>query len=306
MRVRVPAQPHVILSAARWLPTRSRPPPWNPAGVARRPRRRRNRDPRTPGGSSRVRLAALVVFPGLVIFSVLEPRLAGRVFWTVAVASLPLLFVLAGYHRWRRICPLAFVSQLPTRFGWGGTPACRPVAAGARLSRRLRRLSRSRCGCGSSRPTATATPSRRSCSRCAPRRSASASRSRGRPGATTSAPSRRREAVHGAARPARHAELAVHDVHGVPARLPRHQRGEQLLEGDRHAGQARRLLRVSRRRPGVLPLLLPAGGHLELLLQRRAGRASRDCFARHFSPGVDAATAGFYFAPSCRGRRPRS
>ena len=67
-----------------------------------------------------VRLAALVVFPGLVIFSVLEPRLAGRVFWTVAVASLPLLFVLAGYHRWRRICPLAFVSQLPTRFGWAG------------------------------------------------------------------------------------------------------------------------------------------------------------------------------------------
>jgi hypothetical protein len=67
-----------------------------------------------------VRFAALVVFPGLLIFSVLEPRLAGRVFWTVAVASLPLLFVLAGYHRWRRICPLAFVSQLPTRFGWAG------------------------------------------------------------------------------------------------------------------------------------------------------------------------------------------
>ena len=46
IRVRVPAQPHVILSAVRWLPTRSRPPLWNPAGVARRPRRRRNRDPR--------------------------------------------------------------------------------------------------------------------------------------------------------------------------------------------------------------------------------------------------------------------
>src|SRR5438552_8398880 len=67
-----------------------------------------------------VRFAALVVFPGLVIFSLLVPRLAGRVFWTVAVASLPLLFVLAGYHRWRRICPLAFVAQVPTYLGWAG------------------------------------------------------------------------------------------------------------------------------------------------------------------------------------------
>jgi hypothetical protein len=66
------------------------------------------------------RVAALIVFPGLLVFSVLVPALAGRVFWTVAVASLPLVFVLAGYHRWRRICPLAFVSQIPTRLGWGG------------------------------------------------------------------------------------------------------------------------------------------------------------------------------------------
>ena len=67
-----------------------------------------------------VRLAALVVFPGLMILSLLVPQLAGRVFWTVAVASLPLLFVIAGYHRWRRICPLAFVAQLPASFGWSG------------------------------------------------------------------------------------------------------------------------------------------------------------------------------------------
>ena len=67
-----------------------------------------------------VRQAALVVFPGLMVFSAVAPARAGRVWWTVAIAALPLFFVLAGYHRWRRICPLAFVAQLPARFGWSG------------------------------------------------------------------------------------------------------------------------------------------------------------------------------------------
>ncbi len=65
-------------------------------------------------------MAAAAVFPSLILFAVLEPWLAGRVFWTVAVASLPMLFVLAGYHRWRRICPLAFVAQIPTLAGRAG------------------------------------------------------------------------------------------------------------------------------------------------------------------------------------------
>jgi Cyclic nucleotide-binding domain len=64
--------------------------------------------------------AALVVFPALILMGLLAPHSAGRVFWTVAVAGLPLFFVLAGYHRWRRICPLAFVAQLPTRLGHAG------------------------------------------------------------------------------------------------------------------------------------------------------------------------------------------
>lgn len=67
-----------------------------------------------------VRRAALVVFPAIVVFSLLVPARAGRVFWTVAIACLPLFFVIAGYHRWRRICPLAFVAQLPVRSGRGG------------------------------------------------------------------------------------------------------------------------------------------------------------------------------------------
>jgi len=67
-----------------------------------------------------MRVAALFVFPALLVFSVVAPRLAGRIFWTVAIASLPLFFVIAGYHRWRRICPLSFVAQLPVRLGRGG------------------------------------------------------------------------------------------------------------------------------------------------------------------------------------------
>jgi len=67
-----------------------------------------------------VRHAAVLVLAGLVLLGLLVPRLAGRVFWTVTVAALPLFFVLAGYHRWRRICPLAFVAQLPTRLGLAG------------------------------------------------------------------------------------------------------------------------------------------------------------------------------------------
>lgn len=67
-----------------------------------------------------VRLAALGVFPGLIAASVIRPSLAGRVLWTVAIASLPLFFVLAGYHRWRRICPLAFIAQVPAFLGWAG------------------------------------------------------------------------------------------------------------------------------------------------------------------------------------------
>ena len=67
------------------------------------------------------RQVALVGFPAMIVFCVLVPRLAGRVFWTVSIASLPLFFVIAGYHRWRRICPLAAVSQLPIKFGRPGT-----------------------------------------------------------------------------------------------------------------------------------------------------------------------------------------
>jgi hypothetical protein len=58
---------------------------------------------------------ALAVFIGVPIFSLLVPTLAGRVVWTIVVAALPLFIVLIGYHRWRRLCPLAFFAQIPVR-----------------------------------------------------------------------------------------------------------------------------------------------------------------------------------------------
>jgi hypothetical protein len=72
------------------------------------------------GWVEQTRRAAVVVFPALVVFSLLAPGRAGRVFWTIAIACLPLFFVIAGYHRWRRICPLAFIAQLSTRMSRPG------------------------------------------------------------------------------------------------------------------------------------------------------------------------------------------
>ena len=104
-----------------------------------------------------LRLAAAIIFPALIVFGLLEPWLAGRVFWTVAVASLPLLFVIAGYHRWRRICPLALVAQLPTSLGRGGTRRAGPWLQAHAYHVTFGVLVCVACGCGWWRPTATAT-----------------------------------------------------------------------------------------------------------------------------------------------------
>lgn len=73
-----------------------------------------------------VRWGALAVFVAMPVFAWLAPGLAGRVFWTVAVAALPLLIVIAGYHRWRRICPLAWFSQVAARLGHPGERRASP------------------------------------------------------------------------------------------------------------------------------------------------------------------------------------
>ncbi len=68
-----------------------------------------------------VKWVALAVFIAIPIFTALVQSLAGRVVWTIAVAALPLFIVLVGYHRWRRICPLAFFAQIPVRLRRPGT-----------------------------------------------------------------------------------------------------------------------------------------------------------------------------------------
>lgn len=59
--------------------------------------------------------AALAVWLAIPVLGLAGQDFAGRIVWTVAVASLPLFIVLLGYHRWRRICPLAFFNQIPVR-----------------------------------------------------------------------------------------------------------------------------------------------------------------------------------------------
>lgn len=64
-----------------------------------------------------IKWIALVVFLSVPMFAhlpVMQP-VAGRLVWTVVVAALPLFIVLIGYHRWRRLCPLAFFAQIPVR-----------------------------------------------------------------------------------------------------------------------------------------------------------------------------------------------
>jgi hypothetical protein len=71
---------------------------------------------------------ALAVFIAIPIFAHLpfmQPY-AGRVVWTMAVASLPLFIVLVGYHRWRRLCPLAFFAQIPVRLRRPGVKKASP------------------------------------------------------------------------------------------------------------------------------------------------------------------------------------
>lgn len=73
-----------------------------------------------------VRWAALAVFITFPLFAFRFERLAGRVFWTVVLPLVPLIIVLAGYHRWRRICPLAWVAQVAQKLGRPGERRASP------------------------------------------------------------------------------------------------------------------------------------------------------------------------------------
>jgi polyferredoxin len=78
------------------------------------------RDTDSEGWVKHLRQLALAVFIAVPILAVLLPSIAGRVVWTILIAALPLFIVVVGYHRWRRICPLAFFAQLPGRLKRAG------------------------------------------------------------------------------------------------------------------------------------------------------------------------------------------
>ena len=67
-----------------------------------------------------LRLTALLFFVLIPFLGLMEYKYSPRIVWTVAVALLPLFIVLVGYHRWRRICPLAVFGKLPGYLGLGG------------------------------------------------------------------------------------------------------------------------------------------------------------------------------------------
>src|ERR687884_596654 len=72
-----------------------------------------------------IALAVFIAVPVFAHWPVMQPY-AGRVVWTIAVASIPLFIVLVGYHRWRRLCPLAFFAQIPVRLRRPGVKKASP------------------------------------------------------------------------------------------------------------------------------------------------------------------------------------
>jgi cyclic nucleotide-binding protein len=105
----------------------SSPHPSNAASSASlRPVSRRSATTADEWWVEPIRWAALVVFVAIPVFAYFFQNYAGGVVWTIVVASLPVFIVLAGYHRWRRICPLAFFAQLPAHLKRPGTHRAGP------------------------------------------------------------------------------------------------------------------------------------------------------------------------------------
>ena len=75
-----------------------------------------------------IKWVALAVFVAVPLFAHthMMESLAGRLVWTVVVAAIPLFIVLIGYHRWRRLCPLAFFAQIPVRLKRPGIKKASP------------------------------------------------------------------------------------------------------------------------------------------------------------------------------------
>lgn len=44
--------------------------------------------------------------------------MGARIWWTMIVPIIPMFLMVFGHETWRRVCPLAFASQIPRYFGW--------------------------------------------------------------------------------------------------------------------------------------------------------------------------------------------
>jgi len=85
-----------------------------PAAQPAQPSKPAPKSPSEPVLRTAVRATGLMALVGAGPLALLHP-LGVRIVWAVAVAALPLGIVLAGYHAWRRVCPLAFFATLGQR-----------------------------------------------------------------------------------------------------------------------------------------------------------------------------------------------
>lgn len=66
-----------------------------------------------------VRVVLLLGYLGVIAAAFVAP-VTPRVFWTIVMPSVPLGFVLVGFHVWRRTCPIATVGELGAKLHRGG------------------------------------------------------------------------------------------------------------------------------------------------------------------------------------------
>src|SRR4051812_35586730 len=72
-----------------------------------------------PGWLIAARVVLVIAFAA-TIPTILGVEHGNRIVWTMAIASLPFFWMTAGYHIWRRICPLAVAGQLGRLLGRPG------------------------------------------------------------------------------------------------------------------------------------------------------------------------------------------
>jgi hypothetical protein len=73
-----------------------------------------------PGWVTAARVV-LVLALAATIPTILNVSHGNRLLWTIAIAALPFFWMTAGYHVWRRICPLAVAGQIGRLVGRPGT-----------------------------------------------------------------------------------------------------------------------------------------------------------------------------------------